>query len=84
MSAREGSPLAGRTSSFSGGNGDCVSVRFTAEGVEVGDSKHPDAPPMVYTRDAWVAFVLGVQAGEFEPPAEWVADFWTSRDHQPA
>lgn len=83
MSAREGSPL-GRASSFSGTNGECVTVRFTDDGVEVGDSKHPDAPPKVYTRNEWVAFVLGVQSGEFDPPPEWVADFWATRDHQPA
>lgn len=84
MSAREGSSLAGRTSSLSGTNGECVNVRFTDGGVEVGDTKHPEAAPMRYTRNEWVAFVLGVQAGEFEPPTEWVADFWATREHQPA
>lgn len=83
MSAHEGSPLAGRTSRFSGTNGNCVTVRFTDEGVEVTDSKHPDTPPMFYTRNEWVAFVLGVQAGEFDPPAEWVADFWAAGERQP-
>ncbi len=84
MSARDDSFRAGRTSSFSGTNGECVSVRFTDDGVEVADTKHPDAPPMFYTRNEWVAFVFGVQAGEFEPPAEWVADFWATREHHPA
>ena len=84
MSMRRSFEHPGRTSSFSGTNGDCVQIRCTDDGVEVADTKHPETPPILCTRSEWVAFWLGVQSGEFEPPAEWVADLWAARDHQTA
>lgn len=74
----------GRTSSFSGGNGECVTVAMGDDVVRVGDSKHPETPPLGFTPNEWVAFVLGVKNGEFDPPAEWVAAFWASRETEPA
>lgn len=73
----------GRTSSFSGGNGECVTVAMGDDVVQLGDSKHPETPPFDFTPNEWVAFVLGVKNGEFDPPAEWVAAFWASRENQP-
>ncbi|MEU4214059.1 DUF397 domain-containing protein [Actinoplanes sp. NPDC026623] len=55
-----------RTSSRSGGNGDCVEVAITDEGVAVRDTKDRDKPPHIYTHSEWVAFVGGVKDGEFD------------------
>jgi hypothetical protein len=82
-SASFGSQL-GRTSSYSGDNGNCVTVAMGDDSVRVGDSKHPETAPLGFTPNEWVAFVLGVKNGEFDPPAEWVAAFRASRDNQPA
>lgn len=42
-----------------GGNsgGNCYEVR---------DTKDPNSPVLHFTKDEWVAFVLGVKAGEFD------------------
>lgn len=34
--------------------------------VAVRDSKDPDGPKLLFTRDEWKAFVGGVRAGEFD------------------
>jgi Domain of unknown function (DUF397) len=53
-----------RTSSFSGGNGECVEVgASTLDGVLVRDSKHPDAGTITFTAEQWRAFVAGVNHG---------------------
>ena len=57
-------------SSFSGGDGSCVQVWFTAGGARVRDSKDPDGPVLVFTRAEWEAFELGVFHGEFSFPVE--------------
>jgi hypothetical protein len=53
------------TSSLSAGE-DCVAVRFEADGVQVRDSKHPDAGTLTFTESEWRAFVGGVRLGEFD------------------
>jgi len=58
-----------RTSTRSGGNGDCVEVAITDEGVAVRDTKDRSKPPHVYTHREWAAFVGGVRDGEFDLPA---------------
>lgn len=57
-----------RTSTYSGG-GNCVEVGRTADGsVMVRDTKDANrALSLVFTKDEWAAFVLGVKHGEFEP-----------------
>ena len=50
-------------SSYSSASGQCVEVASVAGAVVVRDSKHPAGPELVFTRQAWVAFVEGVKAG---------------------
>ncbi|MFB8242792.1 DUF397 domain-containing protein [Kitasatospora purpeofusca] len=55
-----------RKSTFSGETGDCVEVADGVPGVlPVRDSKDPLGPSLLFTSEAWVAFVAGVRAGEF-------------------
>lgn len=47
-----------RTSSYSGGQGDCVEVAEESLGTTpVRDSKRPGGPVIGFGRDAWVAFL---------------------------
>lgn len=54
-----------KTSSRSGGNGNCVEVAITDDAVYVRDTKDRKKAPHVYTPAEWSAFVGGVQDGEF-------------------
>lgn len=49
--------------------GDCVEIGQVPGGsVTVRDTKDPDRrTALVFTREEWAAFVLGVKAGEFDP-----------------
>jgi hypothetical protein len=54
-----------RKSSFSNGTGgECVEVADLPGGRAVRDSKHPEGPILVFTREGWQAFVQGIRAGE--------------------
>ncbi|MFE0517052.1 DUF397 domain-containing protein [Streptomyces sp. NPDC058964] len=54
-------------SSRSGGNGNCVEVAVLAGGeVAVRNSRFPDGPALVCTRQEIEAFVEGVKDGEFD------------------
>jgi hypothetical protein len=55
-----------RKSSYSGSQGECVEVARNLHAV-VGlrDSKDPQGPALVFSVDAWSAFVAGVKAGDF-------------------
>jgi hypothetical protein len=55
-----------RTSSRSSGNGQCVEVAITDEGVAVRDTKDRSKPAHTFTRPEWDAFVGGVKDGEFD------------------
>jgi hypothetical protein len=56
-----------RTSSFSGGAGNCVEIRMLADGGrQVRDSKDPGGPVLTFTPAEWSAFVDGTRAGEFD------------------
>ncbi|WP_431682252.1 DUF397 domain-containing protein [Kitasatospora sp. KL5] len=57
-----------RKSSFSGGTGgDCVEVAGGLGGVvPVRDSKDPSGPALVFSAEAWRAFLDGVRSGDFE------------------
>ena len=50
-------------SSHSSANGQCVEVAPVAGTVAVRDSKNPAGPKLIFTRQAWVAFVEGVKCG---------------------
>lgn len=52
-------------SSYSSGNGQCVEVATVRDAAAIRDSKNPGGPALVFTTDAWAAFVSGVAAGEF-------------------
>ncbi|MEV4703647.1 DUF397 domain-containing protein [Actinoplanes sp. NPDC049316] len=48
-------------------NGTCVEVaRVGDDTYLIRDSKQPEAPALSFTKEEWVAFVEGVQAGEFQ------------------
>ena len=55
-----------RKSSYSGANGDCVEVAFSAEATLLRDSKDPEGPVLLFNPSEWTAFKHGVQAGEFD------------------
>lgn len=56
-----------RTSSRSGGSGQCVEVATNLPGfVAVRHSKRPDAEVIIYSDAEWAAFTDGVKASEFD------------------
>ena len=62
---------AWRKSSYSNGTGgNCVEVADLPNGRAVRDSKHPEGPILVFTRDAWRAFVRGIEAGRLRAESE--------------
>jgi uncharacterized protein DUF397 len=49
------------------GSTECVlGARLEDGGMAVKDSKNPDGPVLVFTRDEWQAFIEGVKLGEFD------------------
>ncbi|WP_280395538.1 DUF397 domain-containing protein [Nocardia brasiliensis] len=57
-------------STYSGGNDNCVEVRFFDGGrIGVRDSKNPTGPALIFTPAEWDAFTAGVNDGEFDRPA---------------
>jgi hypothetical protein len=44
----------------------CVEVAFVDDAIAVRDSRDPDGPALIYTRDEWEAFIGGVKDGEFD------------------
>ncbi|HEX6074574.1 MAG TPA: DUF397 domain-containing protein [Micromonosporaceae bacterium] len=57
-----------RKSTRSGNGGNCVEIASNISGiVAVRDSKDPDGPALVSTRDRWQTFLSGVKTGEFNP-----------------
>ncbi len=56
---------AWRKSSYSSNNGNCVEVARNLPGaVAVRDSKDPDGPALVFTAEAWRAFVASARDGQ--------------------
>ena len=55
-----------RTSSYSGGNGECVEVAALDGVVAVRDSKDPTGPVLLVAPGAFAAFVRAAAHGEFE------------------
>jgi hypothetical protein len=58
-------PPLWRKSSYSSNNGgQCIEVGGAIPGVvPVRDSKDPEGPALIFSADAWSAFVSDVQAG---------------------
>ncbi len=55
-----------RTSSRSGGNGECVEVAQVDDGVAVRDSKDRSGPVLVFEPAVWAAFIAAAKDGEFD------------------
>jgi Domain of unknown function (DUF397) len=55
-----------KKSTHSSTNGSCVMVDLDGELVLVKDSKDPDGAVLTFTRAEWVAFIGGVNDGEFD------------------
>ena len=52
-----------RKSTYSNGTGgNCVEVADLLGGRAVRDSKHPEGPVFVFRRDAWRAFLQGIES----------------------
>lgn len=74
MQRLENGPGAGTTeevrwhkSRHSGGNGNCVEVaRLSGGEVALRNSRFPDGPILIYTREEMTAFLGGVKEGEFD------------------
>ena len=51
----------------SNSQGNCVEVAQLPGGqVAVRNSRHPDGPALIYTRDEMVAFIEGAKDGDFD------------------
>ena len=54
-----------RKSTYSNGSGgNCVEVADLPSGRAVRDSKHPQGSVLVFTSDAWRAFLQGIESRE--------------------
>ena len=64
-------------SSHSSANGQCVEVAPVAGAIAVRDSKNPAGPKLIFTRQAWVAFVEDVKRG---PGGDVVRAGWPGQE----
>jgi hypothetical protein len=49
-----------------GANGNCVEVAQLPDAIALRDSKNPSGPALMFTPDAWPAFIEGAKDGEFD------------------
>lgn len=56
----------GKKSSYSSGNGNCVTVAIVDGGIRVWNSKDPSGPAVLFTAGEWDAFLAGARDGEFD------------------
>lgn len=67
ISAQELSAVIWRKSARSGARGNCVEVALLTTGeIAVRNSRYPDGPALIYTRDELAAFLGGAKDGEFD------------------
>ncbi|MBA0127516.1 DUF397 domain-containing protein [Haloechinothrix sp. YIM 98757] len=67
MSARELVGVEWRKSARSGAQGNCVEfARLGSGDFAVRNSRHPEGPALVYTREEMVAFLASAKDGEFD------------------
>jgi hypothetical protein len=57
--------LPWRTSSFCS-TGSCVEIAITTGPILVRDTKKPNQPPLMYTKEEWREFIAGAKGGEFD------------------
>lgn len=56
-----------KTSSRSGGNGNCVEAALNLpEVVAVRDTKNRDGAVLAFSRAEWLAFIAGIKGNEFD------------------
>ncbi|GLW10641.1 hypothetical protein Misp01_57690 [Microtetraspora sp. NBRC 13810] len=67
MPARDLTDVSWRKSRHSNSTGNCVELAELPDGsVAVRNSRFPEGPALIYTRDEMRALVLGVKDGEFD------------------
>jgi hypothetical protein len=67
MPAADLKQVAWRKSRYSNSQGNCVELaKLPDGGIAVRNSRFPDGPALIYTRDEVRALVLGVKDGEFD------------------
>lgn len=67
MSALQLSDVKWRKSRYSGAVGNCVEVATLIDGeIAVRNSRYPDGPALIYTRDEMAAFLSSAKDGEFD------------------
>jgi hypothetical protein len=61
-------PLTWQKSRRSNPSGNCVEMAALPgnTGIAVRNSRHPDGPALIYTRDEIAAFILGARDGDFD------------------
>ena len=56
-----------KKASYSTNNGNCVEVAMNLPGVvAIRDSKNPDAPALVVSREDWESFTSAIKSGAYE------------------
>ncbi len=67
MTAQHVPETAWRKSAYSGSVGNCVELASLLDGeIAVRNSRYPDGPALIYTRDEIAAFLSGAKDGEFD------------------
>lgn len=67
MTATQLPDAAWRKSAHSGSVGNCVEVASLIGGdIAVRNSRYPDGPALIYTREEIAAFLSGAKDGEFD------------------
>ena len=69
MNAPELGNVVWKKSSRSSGNGQCVAWADLGERVAVMDTKNPEGPALVFSPEAWRAFVDGIKSGDGQAEA---------------
>ncbi|EXG79682.1 MULTISPECIES: DUF397 domain-containing protein [Cryptosporangium] len=60
-------PVAWLKSSHSNPNGNCVEIAGLPDGqFAVRNSRHPEGPALIYTRDEIAALIAGARSGDFD------------------
>jgi hypothetical protein len=67
MPASQLTEVAWQKSLLSNPSGNCVEMAALSDGsFAVRNSRHPEGPALVYTRDEMIAFIGGARQGDFD------------------